>query len=94
MREYLAYFAKRIGVSIFVLLGLSIVIFVISRIVPGDPARISLGANATEEAVQLRPQIHLKDEHRDPSEGQLHQLHHPKAQLELPAGAAQLKGQL
>ena len=62
MREYLAYFAKRIGLSIFVLLGLSIVIFTISRIVPGDPARISLGANATEEAVALlREEMHLND---------------------------------
>lgn len=62
MREYLAYFAKRIGLSIFVLLGLSIVIFTISRIIPGDPARISLGANATEEAVALlREEMHLND---------------------------------
>ncbi len=62
MREYVKYFVKRIGFSIFVLIGLSIVIFFISRVVPGDPARISLGPNATEEAVQqLRTKMHLDD---------------------------------
>lgn len=62
MREYVKYFVKRIGFSIFVLIGLSIVIFFISRVVPGDPAKISLGPNATEEAVQqLRTKMHLDD---------------------------------
>ena len=62
MREYVKYFVKRIGFSVFVLIGLSIVIFFISRVVPGDPAKISLGPNATEEAVQqLRTKMHLDD---------------------------------
>lgn len=62
MREYIKYFVKRIGFSVFVLIGLSIVIFFISRVVPGDPAKISLGPNATEEAVQqLRTKMHLDD---------------------------------
>lgn len=51
---------KRIGLSIFVLLGLSILIFVIARIVPGDPARLALGPRAPEWAVQnLRLEMHL-----------------------------------
>jgi len=51
---------KRIGLSIFVLFGLSILIFVIARVVPGDPARLALGPRAPEWAVQnLRLEMHL-----------------------------------
>ncbi|MGB9792310.1 MAG: ABC transporter permease [Thermacetogeniaceae bacterium] len=51
---------KRIGLSIFVLFGLSILIFIISRVVPGDPARLALGPRAPEWAVQkLRQEMHL-----------------------------------
>ena len=42
----------------FVLLGLSVVIFVVARIVPGDPARIALGPLATQEQVaQLQQEM-------------------------------------
>jgi peptide/nickel transport system permease protein len=42
----------------FVLLGLSVVIFIVARIVPGDPARIALGPLATPEQVaQLREEM-------------------------------------
>ena len=62
MQEYLKYLVKRIGLSIFVLLGLSIIIFTMVRIVPGDPARIALGPNASEESVErLREEMHLND---------------------------------
>ncbi|AFV11913.1 D,D-dipeptide ABC transport system permease protein DdpB [Thermacetogenium phaeum DSM 12270] len=51
---------KRIGLSIFVLFGLSILIFFISRVVPGDPARLALGPRAPEWAVEnLRQEMHL-----------------------------------
>ena len=54
------YLARRLGYSVFVLIGLSIVIFLIARMVPGDPARAALGPRATEEAVQaLREKLHL-----------------------------------
>ena len=43
----LKYIGKRLLISVFVIFGLSIVIFVISRVVPGDPARLALGAPAT-----------------------------------------------
>lgn len=43
---------KRIIYSLFVLVGLSILIFIISRVVPGDPARMALGARAPEWAVE------------------------------------------
>ncbi|MCR4404919.1 MAG: ABC transporter permease [Candidatus Acetothermia bacterium] len=54
------YIALRLGQSIFVLFGLSLLIFFIARVVPGDPARVALGNLATEEQVQkLRAEMHL-----------------------------------
>ena len=47
----LKYIGKRLLISVFVIFGLSIVIFVISRVVPGDPARLALGARATPVTV-------------------------------------------
>jgi ABC-type dipeptide/oligopeptide/nickel transport system permease component len=42
----------------FVLVGLSVVIFTVGRIVPGDPARMALGPLATNEQVaQLREEM-------------------------------------
>jgi len=56
------FILKRLVSSIFVLLGLSILIFVLSRVVPGDPARMALGPMAPEWAVdQLREKLHLND---------------------------------
>lgn len=48
----ISYFVRRVGWSVFVLVGLSIVIFVVARVVPGDPARMALGPRASQEAVQ------------------------------------------
>jgi peptide/nickel transport system permease protein len=56
----LRFLVRRIIYSIFVLLGLSIVIFVIARIMPGDPARMAVGARAPQWVVdRLREQMHL-----------------------------------
>jgi peptide/nickel transport system permease protein len=53
---------KRLAWSIVVLFGLSLVIFMIVRIVPGDPARMALGARASEETVQMyREEMHLNE---------------------------------
>lgn len=55
-----AFLLKRIGYSIFVLIGLSMVIFIISRVVPGDPARLAVGAHAPQWVVDdLRAYMHL-----------------------------------
>ena len=44
------------------LFGLSIFIFLIARVLPGDPARVALGPKAPDWAVQnLRNQMHLND---------------------------------
>ena len=56
----LSFIARRLGYSILVLLGLSIVIFVIARIMPGDPARMAVGMMAPQWVVdRLREQMHL-----------------------------------
>ena len=52
--------AKRLGTSLIVLVGVSMLIFAIARVMPGDPARIALGPNATAEQVAaLRERLHL-----------------------------------
>ena len=44
------------------LIGVSILIFIIARIIPGDPARMALGPTATQEMVeQYRDKLHLND---------------------------------
>jgi peptide/nickel transport system permease protein len=56
----LRFFIRRIVYSIFVLLGLSIVIFIIARIMPGDPARMAVGARAPQWVVDgIRSHMHL-----------------------------------
>ena len=56
------YLRHRLLASLLVLVGLSLLIFLIARIIPGDPARISLGPLASDEQVQrLRDQLHLDD---------------------------------
>ena len=60
--KLLPFIIRRVFHSIFVLLGLSIVIFVIARVMPGDPARVAVGARAPDWVVDnLREQMHLDD---------------------------------
>jgi peptide/nickel transport system permease protein len=54
------FILRRLGLSIFVLFGLSILVFIIARIIPGDPARMALGPRAPVEVVEkLSKQMHL-----------------------------------
>ena len=54
--------AKRLVTAIVVLIGVSMLIFAIARVIPGDPARIALGPNASAEQVEvLREKLHLND---------------------------------
>jgi peptide/nickel transport system permease protein len=54
------YILQRLVQTIVVLFGLSVLIFFIARVVPGDPARVALGSLATKEQVQkLREELHL-----------------------------------
>jgi len=58
----LKFLGKRLALSLFVLFGLSILIFTISRVLPGDPVRMALGSRAPQWAVDnLREQMHLND---------------------------------
>jgi peptide/nickel transport system permease protein len=58
--HFLKFLARRIGHSIFVLIGLSILVFLIARVMPGDPARMALGPRAPESVVQkFREELHL-----------------------------------
>ncbi len=56
------FVVRRLAYSGFTLLGLSILIFVIARVLPGDPARMALGPRAPDWTVQqLREQLHLDE---------------------------------
>lgn len=56
----LSYLMRRALTLLLVLFGLSILIFIIARIVPGDPARIALGPLATATQVEeLREEMGL-----------------------------------
>lgn len=58
----LRFLVRRSAHSFFVLFGLSVVIFVISRVVPGDPARMSVGYRAPQWVVDnLRETMRLND---------------------------------
>jgi peptide/nickel transport system permease protein len=52
------FIGKRLLQGLIVLFGLSIVIFTIARVIPGDPARLALGPLAsTEQVEQFRVQM-------------------------------------
>ncbi len=54
--------AKRLALSLFVLIGVSVLIFSLARVIPGDPARLALGAEASQQQVDaLRESMHLND---------------------------------
>lgn len=56
------YILKRLILLIPVLIGVSLVVFMMMEITPGDPARQMAGADASEEAVeQLRDELGLND---------------------------------
>ncbi len=56
----LSYASKRVLIGIATMLAASIVVFAVLEVVPGDPARLMLGMNATEDAVRaLQEQMGL-----------------------------------
>ena len=58
--EFLFFLIRRLLWSILVLVGLSMVIFVIARVVPGDPARMAMGPRASQAQVDdLRARMGL-----------------------------------
>ena len=58
----LAYIIRRIFLLIPTLLGISIIIFLMMHITPGDPAELLLGERATEPALEaLREHLGLNE---------------------------------
>ncbi|MDI3480591.1 MAG: peptide/nickel transport system permease protein [Tepidanaerobacteraceae bacterium] len=56
------FIIHRLAWSVFVLVGLSILIFFIARVIPGDPARMALGPRAPQWAVDnLVKELHLNE---------------------------------
>ncbi|PLP60585.1 peptide ABC transporter [Mesorhizobium loti] len=57
-----AYLLKRVAIALATLVLASIVVFAVLEILPGDPARLMLGMNASAEQVeQVRTQMGLND---------------------------------
>jgi peptide/nickel transport system permease protein len=55
-----AFILQRLAIGLLTLIAASMVVFAMLEIVPGDPARLMLGMNATEDAVTaLREQMGL-----------------------------------
>ena len=56
----LAYLLKRLGIGVATLFVASVVVFAVLEVLPGDPAQLMLGFNATPEALAaLREQMGL-----------------------------------
>ena len=57
-----AYILKRLLIGLLTLLFASVIVFAVLQVVPGDPARLMLGMNATEDAIErLREQMGLNE---------------------------------
>lgn len=58
--DFLSFLTRRLLQIVPVLFGIVLVVFLVIRMIPGDPARIMLGVNATEERLAaLRAQLGL-----------------------------------
>lgn len=58
--RFATFLLRRLFHSIFVLIGLSIIVFIIARVMPGQPARMALGSRAPQWVVErLRESMHL-----------------------------------
>lgn len=54
------YLLRRLGFVVFVLIGITVLTFLLQRVVPGNPARLIAGTRASERAVQqVRNQLGL-----------------------------------
>jgi peptide/nickel transport system permease protein len=48
------YLLQRLALTLVVIIGVTLAVFLIVQLIPGDPARVSLGLQATEEKVETR----------------------------------------
>jgi peptide/nickel transport system permease protein len=51
--QMITYVTRRLGQTVLVLFIVSIIVFMIMHLLPGDPAKIMLGTNATQEQLDL-----------------------------------------
>ena len=62
MKGTAAHIVRTLLLSLITLFGVSVLIFLMLRVLPGDPARVLAGLNASEEQVaRLRDQLGLDD---------------------------------
>ena len=62
MKGTAAHIVRTLLLSLITLFGVSVLIFLMLRVLPGDPARVLAGLNASEEQVaQIREQLGLDD---------------------------------
>ena len=62
MKGTAAHIVRTLLLSLITLFGVSVLIFLMLRVLPGDPARVLAGLNASEEQVaQLRERLGLDD---------------------------------
>ena len=62
MKGTAAHIVRTLLLSLITLVGVSVLIFLMLRGLPGDPARVLAGLNASEEQVaRLRDQLGLDD---------------------------------
>lgn len=60
MNSFVQYIIRRLIGALVTLIGLSLIIFFLMRLLPGDPARIIAGLNATDQEVRrIRTQLLL-----------------------------------
>lgn len=58
----LRYIAKRIIISIPVLIGITVILFVMLNVIPGDPVALMMKEHVSEDVVmRVRAQMHLDD---------------------------------
>ena len=58
----MSYLLRRLMLSVLVVLGVLLVTFLISRVIPGDPARLYVGTRASEQALtEVRQQLGLNN---------------------------------
>ena len=55
------FIVKRLAASLLILFGITIVCFILTQAVPGDPALANLGQNATQEQIDNYHQVHGLD---------------------------------
>jgi peptide/nickel transport system permease protein len=52
VKPALSFLARRLALAVLVVLGVSLLIFILARVMPGDPARLALGPAASADQVE------------------------------------------